>query len=78
MSRRKDQERFQRLKAQDSRYQGFRGPNTQVAKPAEELETAICSVCNRMRNVSVTTLPDDRASFVCLGCQQERAAAASS
>ena len=77
MSRRKAQERFQRLKAQNSRYKGFHGPDTQAAKPAEELETAICSVCNRKRNVSVTTLPDDRASFVCLGCQQERASAAS-
>ncbi len=77
MSRRKDQERFARLKAQNSEYQGFRGPDTQTAKPADVLETVVCSICNRKRNVSVTSLPDDRANFVCRGCQEEQAAAAS-
>ena len=77
MSRRKDQERFARLKDQNSAYQGFRGPNTQTEKPVDVLETVVCSVCNRKRNVPVTSLPDDRESFVCLGCQEEQAAAAS-
>lgn len=69
MSRRKDQERFARLKAQNSRYQGFRGAGTRVEKPVEDLESVVCSVCNRKRNVPVTTLPDDRAGFVCRVCQ---------
>ena len=77
MSRRKDQERFARLKAQNSEYQGFRGPNTQTEKPAEVLETVVCSVCNRKRNVPADSLPDVRASFVCLRCQEEKSAAAS-
>lgn len=77
MSRRKDQERFERLKAQNSDYRGFRGPDTQTAKPADVLETVVCSNCNRKRNVPVTSLPDDRASFVCRVCQEEQAAAPS-
>ena len=77
MSRRKDQERFERLKARNSGYQGFRGPDTQTAKPADVLETVECSICNRKRNVSVNSLPDDRANFVCRGCQEEQAAEAS-
>ncbi len=77
MSRRKDQERFARLKAQNSAYQGFRGPDTQTEKPVDVLETVVCSTCNRKRNVPVTSLPDDRASFVCRVCQEEQTAAAS-
>ena len=73
MSRRKDQERFERRKAQNSGYQGFRGPDAQTAKP----EVVLCSNCNRKRNVPVTSLPDDRASFVCRVCQEEQAAEAS-
>ena len=77
MSRRKDQERFERLKARNSEYRGFRGPDTQTAKLEVVLETAVCSNCNRKRNVPVTSLPDDRASFVCRVCQEEQAAEAS-
>ena len=77
MSRRKDLERFQRLKAQNPDYVGFRGVNTAPPRPPEVLESVVCSVCNRRRNVAVSSLPEDRSTFVCLRCQdQEETAAA--
>ena len=72
MSRRKDQERFTRLKEQNPDYVGFRGPNTTPARPAVALETVDCSVCQRKRNVPSDTIPADRSSFVCLSCQEEQ------
>ena len=73
MSRRKDRERFQRMKEQNPDYTGFRGADTVVATPPPPpvLESVVCSVCNRRRNVPVETLPEDRSSFVCLRCQDE-------
>ncbi len=72
MSRRKDRERFQRIKEQNPEYRGFRGANTAVAAPTPPtpaLETVTCSVCQRRRNVPADTLPEDRAEYVCLRCQ---------
>ena len=73
MSRRKDRERFQRMREQNPDYTGFRGVDTFVATPAPPpvLESVVCSVCNRRRNVPIETLPEDRSSFVCLRCQDE-------
>ena len=72
MSRRKDRERFQRMKDQNPDYVGFRGADTIVATlpPASALESIVCSVCQRRRNIPVDTLPADRAEFVCLRCQE--------
>jgi len=47
MSLSKDQERFPRLKAQNGRYKGFSGSNVHVEKPADELKSVVCSVCDR-------------------------------
>ena len=72
MSRRKDRERYQRIKEQNPEYRGFRGANTAVAAPpppTPALETVTCSVCQRRRNVPADTLPEDRAEYVCLRCQ---------
>ena len=71
MSRRKDVERFRRLKAQNPDYVGFRGVNTAPARPAPTLEPVTCSVCNRKRNVDSNSLPADRSRYVCLRCQAE-------
>jgi hypothetical protein len=73
LSRRKDRERFLRLKEQNSDYTGFRGPGTATAPPQPQLESVVCSVCRRKRNVPINTLPDNRGSFVCLQCQETQA-----
>ena len=70
MSRRKDLERFLRLKQENPGYQGFRGGNTVTEKPPPVLESVTCSVCGRKRNVAKDSLPEDRANFVCLNCQE--------
>ena len=70
MSRRKDMERFLRRKQQNADYVGFRGVGT-VAEPVPvALESVVCSVCQRKRNVEVDTLPEDRSTFVCMNCQE--------
>ena len=73
MSRRKDIERLLRLKQQNPDYMGFRGANTAKAEPPPRLESVVCSVCRRKRNVASDLLPEDRSSFVCLNCQEEQA-----
>ena len=74
MSRRKDIERFSRLKQQNPNYMGFRGANTDAAPPPPALESVVCSQCHRKRNVASDTLPEDRSSFVCMSCQELTAA----
>ena len=70
MSRRKDQERFRRIREQTPEYTGFRGANTVTAKGVPALESVECSMCHRRRNVPADTLPDDRSAYVCLSCQE--------
>ena len=72
MSRRKDLERFQRLKAGNPDYTGFRGAETVTVKPQAALESVTCSVCQRKRNVAVDTLPVDRQTYVCQRCQDNQ------
>ncbi len=69
MSRRKDLERFLRLKRDNPNYQGFRGANTVTEKQAPVLESVVCSVCGRKRNVDRDAIPEDRDNFVCIRCQ---------
>ena len=76
MSRRKDQERFRHLKERNPSYVGFRGAETASANPAPALETVVCGVCRRKRNVASHSLPPDRSSYVCLSCQPEQETAA--
>ena len=69
MSRRKDLERYLRLKEQNPGYAGFRGVSTATERPAADLVSIVCSVCQRKRNVASDTLPEDRSTFVCRSCQ---------
>jgi hypothetical protein len=70
LSRRKDLERYQRLKQQNPDYPGFRGAvAAPPAPPPPDLESVLCSLCGRRRNVPRDTLPTDRSTFVCLSCQ---------
>ncbi len=75
MSRRKDQERFRRLKEQNPDYAGFRGVSTLIAKEVPTLNSVECSVCHRRRNVPADSLPADRGDYVCLRCQEAQAPA---
>ena len=74
MSRRKDRERYLRLKEQNPEYLGFRGDGAAavVAAPSPTV-SAVCSVCQRRRNVPEDSLPEDRDTFVCLQCQEKQA-----
>ena len=69
MSRRKDLERYQRLKQANPDYRGFRGAET-ASRKTESLETVVCSVCRRKRNVAGEALPADPDAYVCLSCQE--------
>lgn len=74
---RKDRDRFMRLKEANPDYQGFRGAATvtlPARPPQPATEPVTCSVCDRRRNVSVDSLPEDRGSYVCLRCQEQQAA----
>ena len=64
-------ERLQRLKEQNPGYVGFRGANTLTVKATVALESVVCSVCQRKRNVPSDTLPEDKTSYVCLNCRPD-------
>ncbi len=70
MSRRKDRERFLRLKQQNAGYQGFRGAApAAVSAPAPELLSVLCTVCRRKRNVPVESISGTGEDYVCIRCQ---------
>jgi len=73
MSRRKDQERFARLKRRNPDYTGFRGAVTITAKPQVTLSSVTCSVCERKRNVASDSLPEGRESYICARCRDNEA-----
>ncbi len=75
MSRRKDYERLLRLREENPDYAGFRGANTVTAREPSPLETVVCSVCKRKRNVAADTIPAIRDEFVCLTCQDPKSSA---
>lgn len=73
---RKDRERFQRLRDGNPDYVGYRGSDTvidQTPPPETKMETVVCSVCSRKRNVASDSLPEDLSTFVCLSCQSAAA-----
>ena len=70
MSRRKDRERFLRLKQENPGYLGFRGDaQTAVTAPAPELISLVCTVCRRKRNVPVEAVSGAGEDYVCIRCQ---------
>ena len=70
MSHRKDRERFEQRRRSNPGYVGFRGADTVIDKPSAPVESVVCSVCNRKRNVPTDTVPADRETYVCLRCQE--------
>jgi len=72
MSRRKDRERISAIKRLNPDYPGFRGLSSEPEKTGgAPLATAICSVCERRRNVPLGIVLEQNDSFVCLSCQEE-------
>ena len=72
MSRRKDRERFEAMRALDPDYSGFRGHATEPSKPGKvPLEPATCSVCGRKRNVPRGVAAAQGDAFVCSACTEE-------
>lgn len=72
MSRRKDRERFEAMKGLDPDYQGFRGhagePSNRGKAP---LESLVCTVCGRKRNVPRGVALDSGEGFMCASCIEE-------
>jgi len=70
LSRRKDRERFLRLKQQSPGYLGFRGgAPAAVSAPAPELVSVLCTVCRRKRNVPLESVSGAGEDYVCIRCQ---------
>jgi hypothetical protein len=70
MSRRKDRERFLQMIQLNPDYKGFRGGMGGAGVDAP-LETIICSICGRRRNVAIGIALEQRESYVCLSCREE-------
>ena len=69
---RKDRERFQRLRETNPDYAGYRGLDTaSVRSPTQETVTMTCSTCQRKRNVTAVSLPEDMGQFICMRCQED-------
>ena len=72
MSRRKDRERFEAMKRLDPDYQGFRGHAGEPSQSGQApLESVVCTVCGRKRNVPRGIALESRDSFVCATCVEE-------
>lgn len=70
MSRRKDKERFQRMKRLDAGYKGFRGHQEEPSVPPriQEVVPVVCIMCGRKRNVAYgTSIPQE--GYICLTCK---------
>ena len=73
MSRRKDRERVESLKASNPDYLGFRGYDREPGRggPAP-MQSVTCSLCGRKRNVAPSVVEAEGDQYVCLSCQEEQ------
>ena len=72
MSRRKDRERFEAMKGLDPDYRGFRGHGGEPSRKGKApLESLVCTVCDRKRNVPRGIALESGESFVCSTCVEE-------
>lgn len=71
MSRRKDKERFQRMKRLDTGYKGFRSHQEEPTVPPkiQEVTSVLCTICGRKRNVAYGT-PIPAEGYICLTCKE--------
>ena len=75
MSKRRDRERFQAMKAADPGYKGFRGYGQDMRETDQPSLIALtCSECGRRRNIDPESAPPEGEPFICLSCQEEREA----
>ena len=72
MSRRRNQERFEKMKRLNPDYKGFRGHQNEPDQPGKTpLESVTCSICGRKRNVAVGIALEQGDSYVCVRCSDE-------
>jgi len=71
MSRRKDRERFLQKKRLNPDYSGFRGYGKEPERPGQTpMQTVVCSVCGRKRNVPLGVALEAGENYVCLKCRE--------
>ena len=69
MGRRRDAERYERMKRLNPDYKGFRGHRNEPDQPGKTpLAPATCRVCGRKRNVPVGVAMEQRDNYVCARC----------
>ena len=76
MGRRRDEQRFERMKRLNPDYKGFRGYDREPTRPGNTPLVAVtCSACSRKRNVPVGIAQAQGDAYVCVRCTEERALA---
>ncbi|MBM3946503.1 MAG: hypothetical protein FJ315_03765 [SAR202 cluster bacterium] len=77
MSRKRDQQRLQAMRALDPNYAGFRGYAKEPTRPGNvRLVAMTCTVCQRRRNVPEGAALSAGGRFICASCQEEQTAKA--
>jgi formylmethanofuran dehydrogenase subunit E len=72
VSRRKDRVRYESMKRLNPDYRGFRGHGLEPDVPGQmPLQSVICSVCGRKRNVPLGVAVEQEGQYVCQSCQEE-------
>ena len=67
------------MKAMDPAYVGFRGGEKEPSRPGNlKLVTAICSVCQRKRNVPEGVAVRAGEQYICASCAEKQASGAAS
>ena len=71
MGRRRDAQRYERMKRLNPNYKGFRGYSNEPNRPGNTPLVAVtCSSCGRKRNVAVGIAQERGDSYVCLRCSE--------
>lgn len=72
MGRRRDLERYEKMKRLNPDYKGFRGHQNEPDQPGKTpLESVTCRICGRKRNVAVGIALEQGSSYVCVRCSDE-------
>ena len=72
MGRRRDLERYEKMKRLNPDYKGFRGHQNEPDQPGKTpLESVTWRICGRKRNVAVGIALEQGSSYVCVRCSDE-------